>query len=75
MLAAMQCVPRELFVPADAREHAYDDAALQLPFGQTISQPYVVAVICEALAPQEGDRVLDKQVYQLRAQFQNSPDT
>jgi protein-L-isoaspartate(D-aspartate) O-methyltransferase len=59
VLAAMARVPRELFVPEEAREHAYDDAALLLPYGQTISQPYVVAVICEALELAGGERVLD----------------
>ncbi len=59
VLAAMERVPRELFVPESLRERAYDDAALPIGFGQTISQPYMVARIAEALALDERDRVLD----------------
>ena len=59
VLEAMRRVPREAFVPAAARRHAYADAALALSHGQTISQPYVVALICQALELQGGERVLD----------------
>ena len=59
VLAAMLRVPRELFVPEEARAHAYDDAALSIGEGQTISQPYMVARICEGLALRGGERVLD----------------
>jgi protein-L-isoaspartate(D-aspartate) O-methyltransferase len=59
VLAAMERVPRELFVPESERGRAYDDAALPLGHGQTISQPYMVARIAEALATRPGDRVLD----------------
>src|SRR3954451_13341641 len=59
VLAAMETVPRELFVPAQLREHAYDDAALPIGSGQTISQPYMVAKICEALALRGEEHVLD----------------
>src|SRR5436309_10993840 len=59
VLAAMERVPRELFVPPELREHAYDDAALPIGAGQTISQPYMVARICEALALKGHERVLD----------------
>jgi len=59
VLAAMGRVPRELFVPPELREHAYDDAALPIGAGQTISQPYMVARICEALALKGHERVLD----------------
>jgi protein-L-isoaspartate(D-aspartate) O-methyltransferase len=59
VLAAMRAVPREQFVPEQARAHAYDDDALLLGYGQTISQPYVVALICEALALRGDERVLD----------------
>jgi protein-L-isoaspartate(D-aspartate) O-methyltransferase len=59
VLAAMERVPREAFVPAGARKHAYADAALALPHGQTISQPYIVALICQALELQGDERVLD----------------
>ena len=59
VLGAMERVPRELFVPAQQRPRAYDDAALPIGFGQTISQPYMVARIAEALALRPGERVLD----------------
>lgn len=59
VLAAMEHVPRELFVPEAFRDRAYDDAALPIGRGQTISQPYMVARICEALAAGPNDRVLD----------------
>src|SRR3954469_539232 len=59
VLAAMDAVPREVFVPADLRDRAYDDAALPIGRGQTISQPYMVARICEALALHGRERVLD----------------
>src|SRR5262245_3216946 len=59
VLAAMERVPRELFVSQDQRGRAYDDAALPIGAGQTISQPYMVARICEALALRGSERVLD----------------
>jgi protein-L-isoaspartate(D-aspartate) O-methyltransferase len=59
VLAAMAKVPRELFVPPDLRKRAYDDAALPIGSGQTISQPYMVARICEALSLRGHERVLD----------------
>jgi protein-L-isoaspartate(D-aspartate) O-methyltransferase len=59
VLAAMERVPRELFVPPDLRDHAYQDAALPIGAGQTISQPYMVARICEALALRGTERALD----------------
>jgi len=59
VLAAMERVPRELFVPEDQRGAAYGDAALPIGHGQTISQPYMVALICEQLALHGGERVLD----------------
>jgi protein-L-isoaspartate(D-aspartate) O-methyltransferase len=55
----MRTVPRERFVPADLRSRAYDDAALPIGAGQTISQPYMVARICEALGLLGSERVLD----------------
>jgi protein-L-isoaspartate(D-aspartate) O-methyltransferase len=55
----MERVPRERFVPAALREHAYDDEALPIGRGQTVSQPFVVAFICEALDLQGPERVLD----------------
>ena len=52
-------VPRELFVPEAERRRAYADAALPIGHGQTISQPYMVAVIVEALTMRPELRVLD----------------
>jgi len=59
VLHAMGRVLRELFVPESERHRAYDDAALPIGHGQTISQPYMVARICEALAVRRGHRLLD----------------
>jgi len=59
VLGAMERVPRELFVPKRLRDRAYDDAALPIGHGQTISQPYMVARICEALSLHGNERVLD----------------
>jgi protein-L-isoaspartate(D-aspartate) O-methyltransferase len=59
VLDAMARVPREAFVPDGLAPLAYSDRPLALPFGQTISQPYVVAYMCEALALQGNERVLD----------------
>ena len=59
VLDAMARVPRELFVPEEERRRAYDDAALPIGLGQTISQPYVVALTCAALQLRGFERVLD----------------
>jgi protein-L-isoaspartate(D-aspartate) O-methyltransferase len=59
VLAAMGRVPRELFLPERLRDHAYDDGALPIGHGQTISQPFVVATICSLLALEGRERVLD----------------
>jgi protein-L-isoaspartate(D-aspartate) O-methyltransferase len=59
VLAAMERIPRELFVPEDVRGSAYDDSALPIGEGQTISQPYIVALICELLELGGDERVLD----------------
>jgi len=59
VLAAMTRVAREQFVPEELRDRAYDDAALPIGDGQTISQPYMVAKICEALSLRGHERVLD----------------
>jgi protein-L-isoaspartate(D-aspartate) O-methyltransferase len=59
VLAAMRAVPRERFVPAHLAHRAYDDGPLPIGEGQTISQPYVVAAMTEALRPQPRDRVLE----------------
>jgi protein-L-isoaspartate(D-aspartate) O-methyltransferase len=59
VLEAMRRVPRELFVPPKLRNEAYEDVALPIGFGQTISQPYMVARICAELGLRGGERVLD----------------
>lgn len=59
VLEAMERVPRELFVPEELRADAYADEALPIGGGQTISQPYMVALICEQLALRGNERVLD----------------
>jgi len=59
VLAAIGRVPRELFVPEGLRSHAYDDGALPIGHGQTISQPFVVATICALLGLDGHERVLD----------------
>ena len=59
VLDAMATVPREQFVPLTLRKRAYDDAALPIGAGQTISQPYMVALICSELHLRGGERVLD----------------
>ena len=59
VLDVMERVPRELFVPEAERLRAYEDAALPLGGGQTISQPYMVARIVETLSLRGDERVLD----------------
>jgi protein-L-isoaspartate(D-aspartate) O-methyltransferase len=59
VLAAMAWVPREWFLPPHVVGSAYDDAPLPIGSGQTISQPYVVALMTEALAPRRRDRILE----------------
>jgi protein-L-isoaspartate(D-aspartate) O-methyltransferase len=59
VLTAMERVPRHLFVPEEFRDRAYADTALPIGSGQTISQPYMVARICEALSLHGNERVLD----------------
>lgn len=59
VLAAMEATPREQFVPESFRDQAYLDAALPLSAGQTISQPWVVATMTEALDVQETHKVLE----------------
>ena len=59
VLAALRKVPREQFVPADQASRAYDDRALPIGRGQTISQPYVVAYMTEVLRVAPGHRVLE----------------
>jgi len=59
VLDAMATVPREAFVDADFRDQAYADGPLPIGAGQTISQPYIVAVMIEALALTGEERVLE----------------
>ena len=59
VLAAMASVPRERFVAPNDVDDAYADAAMPIPSGQSISQPYMVARMTELLAVQPGDRVLE----------------
>lgn len=59
VLAAMASVPRERFVTEPVRRRAYEDMALPIAEGQSISQPYMVARMTELLAVQPGDRILE----------------
>jgi protein-L-isoaspartate(D-aspartate) O-methyltransferase len=59
VLDAMRTVPRHEFVPAALRPHAYDDSPLPIGHGQTISQPYVVALMCELAALDPTSSVLE----------------
>lgn len=59
VMAAMRQVPRHLFVPAPLAPHAYHDMPLPIGFDKTISQPFIVALMTDLLAPKPGDVVLD----------------
>jgi len=59
VLAVMEKVPRHLFVPDDVKRMAYDDRPLPIGDGQTISQPYIVALMTDLLDPHAGDRILE----------------
>jgi protein-L-isoaspartate(D-aspartate) O-methyltransferase len=59
VLEAMRTVPREEFLPENLREFAYEDSPLPIAAGQTISQPYIVAFMVEALNLRGGERVLE----------------
>jgi protein-L-isoaspartate(D-aspartate) O-methyltransferase len=59
VLQAMRTVPRHLFVPDDQRQWAYSDGALRIDMGQTISQPYIVALMTELLQLQWKEKVLE----------------
>lgn len=59
VLAVMRQVPRHLFVPPEERDSAYDDYPLSIGHGQTISQPYIVALMTELARPQPTDRALE----------------
>jgi protein-L-isoaspartate(D-aspartate) O-methyltransferase len=59
VLEAMAATPRHRFVPTDWQRYAYNDHPLPIGYGQTISQPYIVALMTEALGVAPGDRVLE----------------
>lgn len=59
VLDAMRQVPREAFIPEHLHEFAYDDTPLPIAAGQTISQPYIVALMAEALNLEENKKVLE----------------
>lgn len=59
VLKAMEKVPRHIFVPENMKEFAYEDGPLPIGYGQTISQPYIVAFMTEALEPKSTDKVLE----------------
>jgi len=59
VLRVMESVPREEFVPEWQRRHAYEDRALAIGCGQTISQPLIVALMTQAVNPQPGDVALE----------------
>ena len=59
VLAAMRTVPRHLFVPETYQEVAYNDGPLPIGYGQTISQPYIVAYMTEQISPKPGFKVLE----------------
>ncbi|REJ84305.1 MAG: protein-L-isoaspartate(D-aspartate) O-methyltransferase [Bacteroidetes bacterium] len=58
-LSALKSVPRHLFVPEDQKSNAYSDYPLPIGYGQTISQPYIVAFMTEAISPIKGMKVLE----------------
>jgi protein-L-isoaspartate(D-aspartate) O-methyltransferase len=59
VLKAMECVPRELFVPLESRHLAYEDIPLPIGMGQTISQPFIIALMTEALELSSTEKVLE----------------
>ncbi len=59
VLRAMEAVPRHAFVPPEQAEEAYADHPLPIGFGQTISQPYIVAYMTEIVQVREGEKVLE----------------
>ncbi len=59
VLQAMRAVPRHLFVPDEEQEYAYGDFPLPIGYGQTISQPYIVALMTDLLELKQGDKVLE----------------
>ena len=59
VLAAFRDIPRERFVPHDKKHYAYSDHPLPIGFGQTISQPFIVALMTQVLQIEKNDRVLE----------------
>jgi protein-L-isoaspartate(D-aspartate) O-methyltransferase len=59
VLAAMRTVPRHLFVPPESQHEAYEDHPIPIGYGQTISQPYIVAFMTDALRLEPGSVVLE----------------
>ncbi|MGB5932598.1 MAG: protein-L-isoaspartate(D-aspartate) O-methyltransferase, partial [Anaerolineae bacterium] len=59
VLETMRSVPRHEFVPSEYQDYSYADQPLPIGYGQTISQPYMVAVMTELLEVEEGDKVLE----------------
>ena len=59
VLAAMSCIPRERFVPPESRHLAYEDGPLPIGFEQTISQPFIIALMTEALELTGSEKVLE----------------
>jgi protein-L-isoaspartate(D-aspartate) O-methyltransferase len=59
VLEVMRRIPRHLFVPKNLRSEAYDDHPLPIGHGQTISQPYIVALMTELVRPEPSDRALE----------------
>ena len=59
LLRAMNEVQREKFIPSGVHAHAYKDIALPIGYGQTISQPYTIAIMTQALKVKKGDKILE----------------
>lgn len=59
LVEAMRAVPRHRFIPAEYRSHAYEDCAVSLDLGQTVSQPYIVGLMTRLLNAVESDRILE----------------
>jgi protein-L-isoaspartate(D-aspartate) O-methyltransferase len=59
VLNALERIPRELFIPEERRAQAYEDSPVQIGYGQTISQPYIVAYMTDALKLEPAHRVLE----------------
>lgn len=59
VLEAMRSIPRELFVPRESRHFAYEDRPLPIGYDQTISQPFIIAIMTEALELKGDERILE----------------